>query len=300
VEKDTIRRLGENVYFVPGEGNARWPACHGFLFRGKETVLIDAGMGEARIRDLDRNKRIDILIISHSHPDHIRSSHLLSDRYIMLPKETPNVVTDLLLLGERFMGSAEVGARWSRLVHDVCAVRPVREPDARFGDGDILEMGGAELEAIHAPGHLNDHYCFLERKTGTLMTVDIDLTSFGPWYGNPESDIEAFESSVRKVMSIPSRRICSSHRRPIEGRAARLFEAYLAALARHKRMVLDLCDPPSSLDEMTAASPFYGNGFPDRVIQQTFERQIIAKNLALLVREGIVEESGGLYRRVDR
>ncbi len=47
---DLIRRLEGDVYFVPGEGKGSFPSCHGFLLKGHETVLIDAGMAEATIR----------------------------------------------------------------------------------------------------------------------------------------------------------------------------------------------------------------------------------------------------------
>jgi hydroxyacylglutathione hydrolase len=299
VQRDDVRQLADSVYFVRGEGDGRFPSCHGFLLSGKETVLIDAGIGEAKIREIDREKHIDILMISHSHPDHIRYWHLLHDRYILLPQQTPDVVQDLQLLGERFTGSSEGGTIWADFVRDRLGVRPLREPDGRYAEGDVLEIGGAELEAIHTPGHLDDHYCFLERKTGTLFATDIDLTSFGPWYGNPESDIEMFEDSVKKVMAMPCNRVCSSHKEPIEGRAATEFEAFLKAFCRQSRQVLELCDRPSSLEDLVEASPFYGNGLPNKSIQQIFEGNMISKNLALLVREGRLQESNGRYRKVD-
>ena len=200
---DLLKRLEGDVYFVPGEGKGGFPSCHGFLLMGNETVLIDAGMAEATIREIDRKKRIDILLITHPHPDHIRHGHLLDDRHILMPMETPDSVTDLRLLGERFMGNLDDGILWARFVHDEFGVRALRLPDGRFGDGDVLTIGGAELEAFHAPGHLDDHYCFLERKTGTLITTDIDLTFFGPWCGNPEADLKTFRESIMKVMKVP-------------------------------------------------------------------------------------------------
>lgn len=291
-----LRKLADNVYFVEGEGNGRFPSCHGFLFTGFETVLIDAGMGDDRIRAIDQDKRIDTLIISHSHPDHIRYWHVLKDRRILLPKETPDTVKDLQLLGERFTGTAERGAYWAKLVRNSFGVRPLPDADDTYEDGDVLEIGGAELQAIRADGHIRDHYCFLERKSGTLMTTDIDLTAFGPWYGNPESDIETFANSVRKVMGLSYNRVCSSHRLPIEGDATRHFVTFLGGFTRHRKAVLTLCKTPSTLEEIAAVSPFYGNGLPDKTIQRMFERNMVEKNLALLMRDGLVEESHGRFR----
>jgi hydroxyacylglutathione hydrolase len=291
-------KLSENVYFIKGEGNGRFPSSHGFLLTGSETVLVDAGIGKDRIEAIDREKRIDILLITHSHPDHIRYWKTLSDRHILQPKETPESVKDLQLLGERFTGSAEDGAHWVEWVNTMYGVEAMRDPDGTYTDGDLLEIGGARMRAIHAPGHIMDHYCFLEENTGTLITSDIDLTSFGPWYGNPESDIETFEAGVRKVMSLSYNRVCSSHRGPIEGDATRYFGMFLKRFADHRRKVLDLCDAPVTFEDLLAASPFYAHAFPNKIIQRIFETNLIAKNLDLLIRDGLVEKTDRHYRRI--
>lgn len=293
---DLIRQLEGNVYFVPGEGRGLFPSCHGFLFTGRETVLIDAGMAQETIKELDRNNRIDILIITHSHPDHIRHGYLLQDRHILMPLETPDSITDLKLLGERFMGNLDDGTLWARFVHDECGVRALRLPDSRFGDGEVLSIGGAELEAIRAPGHLDDHYCFLERKTGTFITTDIDLTFFGPWCGNPEADLTTFRASVEKIMAVPYRRVCSSHREPIEGDATDLFESYLAGFERQKKKILDLCRSPITLDAIAARSPFFKDTLSEKTVQTLFEKRLALNHLTLMIQEGLVTESGGVYR----
>ncbi len=256
------------------------------------------GAGAEVIKEIYRETRIDVLIISHSHPDHIRYWSMLGDRHILLPKETPDTAADLFLLGERFVGNPEEAVYWAGLVNALWGVEALRQPDDRYGNGDVIEIGGTRLEAIHAPGHVDDHYCFLERNTGTLLTTDIDLTSIGPWYGNVESDIDAFEKSVRSIMNLRCERVCSSHRRPIEGNASAEFRAYLEAFERHRRAVLDLCDPPVTLEQIADASPFYGNGLWDKVGRRMFETKMVAKNPALLIRDGLVEESGGLYAKV--
>jgi hydroxyacylglutathione hydrolase len=294
-----IQQLADNFFFVQGEGNGRFPSCHGFLLTNRETVLIDAGMGEEKIREIDKEHRIDVLIISHSHPDHIRYWHLLEDRLILMPRETPDSVTDIQLLAERFTDTAEGAEHWAQLAKERFGVRPMRLPDRRFEDGQVLELAGAEIEAVRAPGHLDDHYCFFEHKTGTLLSTDIDFTSFGPWYGNPESDVEIFRQSVEKVMKLPYRRVCSSHKPPVEGDATEKFQAFLDAFDRQKRVVLEMCEKHATFQEMVEASPYFRNGLPDRVVQHVFERAMISKNLALLIRDGLVEETAGHYRRVD-
>ena len=297
-EMDYIHELVENFYFVQGDGRGLFPHCNGYLLTGEETVLIDTGIGKGKIREIDEKSRIDVVIITHSHPDHILNWDLLKDRHLLLPQQTPDAVHDLELLGQRFAGTLEGGARWVEVIGRGLGLLPLREPNGRFADGDLLKVGGAELEAIHAPGHLDDHYCFLDRKSGILITADIDFSSFGPWYCNPEADIELFRANIRKLMALPYSRACSSHNTPMKGRAISEFEAFMAGFERHRRTVLELCHPSTTVEEITAISPFFKGRIPDEVIQRTFEGNMIKKILTLLVRDGAVEESEGRFRRL--
>lgn len=100
-------------------------------------------------------------------------------------------------------------------------------------------------------------------------------------------------------MSIPYDRACSSHKAPIEGDASDLFENYVAAFDRQKQRILDLCAQPITLDALAALSPFYSNALRNKTVQRIFERNMAMKNVDLLVRDGLLEEVGGVYQRTD-
>jgi len=294
--RDDVIRLSDKFYLIQGPNQSCFPFCNGFLLTGQNTALIDAGLGEAKINEIDKLMRIDILIISHSHPDHILAWHVLKDRHILLPRETPEAVKDLKLLGRRFTSTAERAEHWVRRIGDDLGIQPLQDPDGRFCDGELLEVGDAKLEAVHAPGHLNDHYCFIEQRSGILLTTDIDFGSFGPWYGNPECDIELFEQSVKKVMKIPHRQACSSHSLPIKENTTEKFESWLAVFRLHRKKILELCEFPRTIEQIVAESPFFRDRFLDKVTQNMFEEQMVQKNLAMLVRDGLLEVSHGKYQ----
>jgi glyoxylase-like metal-dependent hydrolase (beta-lactamase superfamily II) len=216
-----------------------------------------------------------------------------------LPRQTPDSVEDLQTLGERFTGNREDGAHWAWLVSEVFGVKALREPDDRYEDGQIIDVGGFKLRAVHCPGHVEDHYCFLEETTGTLLSIDIDLTAFGPWYGNPESDLEEFRDSVKKVMDLDFKRVCSSHRLPIEGDAAEEFQGFLSKFDQRLNMVGDLCKEPKTLDDLANISPFYNDKLPDKRIQYIFEKKMSLKNLEVLIRQGRVLKEGDHYRTIS-
>ncbi len=288
--------LAENLYLIEGESSGRFPYCNAFLITGTETVLIDTGIGWEKLQAIDRAKRIDRVIISHPHPDHIAGFDLLKDRPLMLPRETGPEVHDLLDLGTRFTGSRKEGEKWVSFIKSMLPVTPLPLPAERYQNGDILDFGPVRLEALHSPGHLNDHYCFFERRTGTLLSTDIDFSTFGPWYGNPECAILPFIDGIRKIMRLPYEQVCSSHKPPIKKDAAKpAFDRFLKMFEWHRRKVLALCDPPATLDQIAAASPFYGNRLKGTFVQEVFEKNMIRKNLDLLINDGQVVREEGLY-----
>ncbi len=297
-ELQELTEIVPGLYFVQAPSNGRFPFCNGFLITGSRTVLIDAGLGDELITRLDRLIGIDVLLVSHSHPDHILGWHHLSHRELVLPAETPDSVHNLLSLGARFTGSIEDGRYWAGLIGGL-GLKAVREPDGRYSNGDILDFGTIRLRAIHAPGHLDDHYCFYEENYKLLLSTDIDFTSFGPWYANPEGDIRVFIGAIREVMNLEKRIVVSSHRSPIHGPATKEFEEFLSAFERQKDEVCELCRQPVSLDELTAISPFYRDRLPWKRLQSIFESRMIRKNLDILMEEGRISEERGLYRACD-
>ncbi len=290
-----LLKVADNVWQVTAPKNGQFPYSHGFLFTGNKNILIDAGADEDFIISIDREIGIDTLLISHSHPDHIRRWFVLSHREIIAPKEMPDSVYNLELLGERYVGTRERGLYWVEAIGKTLGIRPLREPDSRFSDGNIIDIGSARIETVHTPGHLDDHYCFFEHISGTLISTDIDFTSFGPWYGNPEGRIKPFIASVKKIMSFPYKRICTSHKPPYEGDSTPRFEAYLAAFERQKNEILRFIGSGKTLHEIAAGSPFYNNRFMDLKIQYAFEEHMAAENISILMEEGRVTERDGVY-----
>lgn len=298
-EKNIIK-IADNIYLLSAPDNGRFPYCHGFLFTGEQNLLIDAGADGELLSRIDKETGIDTLVISHSHPDHIRRWHILSHRKFIIPEETPDSVFDIELLGERFTGSKETGLKWAEKVAKPLGLKALRKPDGRYSDGDIFDLGKLRIEAIHAPGHLNDHYCFFEHVSGTLISTDIDFTSFGPWYGNPEGRIKPFKESIRKIMRIPYSRVCTSHKPPHEGNAEDRFNSFLGVFDRQKNEIFEFLESGKTLDQIAAGSIFYKHKFSGSEVFYSFEKHMSEENLSILVEEGRVKEENGLYIPADR
>ena len=143
-----------------------------------------------------------------------------------------------------------------------------------------------------------DHFCFLEEKRRIVLSFDIDLTSFGPWYGHVECDLEQFCDSLHRVLALRPLMIVSSHRRPIREGIEDEIAAFDAVFVRRNETILAMLDGgPSTPEEMAEQSPFYGVPHNDFALARYFEARMIEKHLELLERRGLAERmEGGSFR----
>ena len=88
-------------------------------------------------------------------------------------------------------------------------------PDASgFSDGHVFDLGGGvEARAVHLPGHTRGHSGFVVGEVFFLS--DIDLTGFGPYYGDAWSDLEQFEASLAIAREIEAEWYVTFHHKGI-------------------------------------------------------------------------------------
>ena len=83
-------------------------------------------------------------------------------------------------------------------------------PARLLEDGDVIDLGGRHIEAVHTPGHSPGHLCYYERERGYLFTGDI--VSEGTLYASyPSTDPEAYLASVEKISALPVGRVLPAH-----------------------------------------------------------------------------------------
>ena len=166
-----------------------------------------------------------------------------------------------------------------------------------YGDGHVFDLGKTNFAAIHTPGHTKDHMCLFDAAQGVLLSFDIDLTWFGPWYGHRESDITEFKESIVKIMDLEPRVIVSSHLGIIRDNIQERLQRYLDVFdARHGTIFEMVRSRPRTLEELSVFSPIY-NGRPYAPeLLSYWESQMIQKHLDLLVAEGRVNrDPNGKY-----
>jgi glyoxylase-like metal-dependent hydrolase (beta-lactamase superfamily II) len=284
------RCLGRTTVLF-GEGGGKYPQGNSLLVRGaEETLIVDPSLGviprRAALPPVDR------VVNSHCHEDHVAGNHLFPD----VPWHLHEADLPGMHSFEGFLAifgyQGPVAAGWARALREQFHFVP--RPDAvPFRDGDVFDLGGSvRVEVLHTPGHTRGHCAFRVEPDGVLYLGDIDLSSFGPYYGDAWSDLEDFERSLARVREVEARWYATFHHIGVlEGREAFLarLDRFAAVIGTREERLLAYLAEPRSLDEV-AAHRFVYRPTDAVPFAETVERRSMALHLARLTRQGRVRE----------
>jgi glyoxylase-like metal-dependent hydrolase (beta-lactamase superfamily II) len=149
-----------------------------------EAAIVDPGPDDAehlaRVQQVlaDRDVQVTAIVVTHHHLDH-----------------------------------AEAAAAWAR--HFGCAViastHDVAGDAGRVvADGDLVHVGGLDLEVVATPGHTRDHVA-LRLPTGALMTGDHVLGRGTSVVAYPDGDLTAYLESLRRVLALGPDQLLPGH-----------------------------------------------------------------------------------------
>jgi glyoxylase-like metal-dependent hydrolase (beta-lactamase superfamily II) len=293
------RSLGRSTVLF-GEKNGKYPHGNSLLVHGtEETAIIDPSL--AVIPRRASLPRVDRVLNSHCHEDHVAGNHLFpAASWHVHELDAPG-----LRSFEGFMAiygyDGPVAESWGKAL--VEQFHYVPRPDAQgFAGGAVFELGGGvRVRAIHTPGHTRGHTAFLVEPDGVLYLGDIDLSSFGPYYGDAWSDLEDFERTLAMVRGIETRWYATFHHIGVlDGRAAFVerLDRFAAVIDRRERALLAYLAEPHTLAEVAAHRFVYR---PEDKVSwaEPVERRSMGQHIARLLRDGAVREpEPGLYQAV--
>jgi glyoxylase-like metal-dependent hydrolase (beta-lactamase superfamily II) len=253
--------LGQNPGPFTGPGTNTY-----LVGTGRERILLDTGQGvDAYLPVLDAaleraGCRIQEIVLTHGHPDHIGGAAPLIERHGPLRvSKRPHAGFD---------------APWS------FEITPL-------DDGDVVETEGARLRALHTPGHAEDHLCFVLEEEGSLFSGDNVLgvgTTVIPARGG---DLLDYLHSLERLLGEAPGAIYPAHGPKIPDGRAKLRE-YIAHRLERERQIVDALEAglhaiPAIVARVYAAYP---------VALHAAAGSSVASHLLKLEREGRVRRDG--------
>ncbi|MGD8566149.1 MAG: MBL fold metallo-hydrolase [Candidatus Bathyarchaeota archaeon] len=269
-------KISDRMLLVLGKNNGRFPYSHSILILDTDVVLIDTGCGIDTLKQLVNRYDIDYIINSHTHPDHSAGNWLFKGKEILVPKEGFNTSGNAAALSKRFVNE-ELATTWQRFAKSDIGFRDCR-PTSNFNEETVLNFGRITLDPIYTPGHTKDHYCFFNNRKKILLASDYDLTKF-PWYGHRESNIQEFRESVKKLMTLSSSIVISSHKGIITDDIHGKFEEYLRLIDERDEKILRLLRKEKTLEQLIEKMPIYGRFPYAEPLLQYWEGEMIKKHL---------------------
>ncbi len=274
-----------------GERNGKYPDGNSMLVRGSEgVVLIDpsltvrnrAGLGE----------QIDRVLISHAHEDHLAGLNSVTTAHVHAHEADLVGVHSLDGIMEVYGISDVAGAdQWRAELVEQFQI--VGWPDATgFVDGTVWDLGGVTVTALHLPGHTRGHTAFIVEPDGVAFVGDVDLSSFGPYYGDHWSDLDEFARSIERVSHVDARHYVTFHHKGVvDGRAAfvQALDAFGAVIdQRDERLVELLRAGVDTLPALVDAGLIYRPGTTPGGFGTSVEQRSIGMHLDRLARSGAV------------
>jgi glyoxylase-like metal-dependent hydrolase (beta-lactamase superfamily II) len=292
LKKMDTRQIDDDVHLIVGKNSGTFPYSNSLLIMDEKVVLIDSGLGDGRIRTLADH--VDILINSHKHIDHILGNYLFNELWV-IDKEAG--VTSSFDNYKHYAGilDTSIESEWLSWFHEHFSFHPSKFTRT-FKPNETFDFGRTNWRAVHTPGHSPGHCVFYEPQQKIMFASDIDLTPFGPWYGNPNADLKDFIQSIELMLEFDIQVICSSHSLPQKMTIKEELKAYLDSIHRRDEIILRTLEKKMTLDDLESQNIIYKGSQKKYKAFAWFEKKMIEKHLEMMIEEGKVEREGESYR----
>lgn len=288
-----LEELSPGLFLVHATKEARIPYAHSLLALGEQNILVDTGPGLDVLRQLRRRHEIRLVLNSHYHRDHNFGNWLFRGTPILAHRLDAPMLNSLPVYFRK-MGIA--GRPDGKEIRDfTLAFIPHRQGPkvGTFDDGDIFDLGGPVLEAVHLPGHSPGHCGFFHRASRTLFSGDICPDAFGPWYGHVCSSPEDFARSIDRIIRLGPRLLVTAHTAPLERDIVGTLRRYKARIEERDRYVREVLRAPATMDELVSRHPLYGARIGQLKLPFRFwEEMMVRKHVARLLSKGHVRRAG--------
>lgn len=210
-----VSKLTDNLYSIKEDiTNNKFPILIYLVIGTKKAALIDTGLGTDNLREtVELITKLPIIVLhSHVHMDHVGADALFDEIYLNL-REYGLEDQDYNFsetLNQR-LNYIEANLKDNQDLYAYVKSHLVESKKINYkniDDGDIIDLGGINLEAISTPGHTLGSMSFVNKRDHYAFTGDgiADIH----WFDNEESisvqkflnTLNHFEEKAKGVRNI--------------------------------------------------------------------------------------------------
>src|SRR4051812_25983817 len=284
------------VYF--GDKNSKYPDGNQVIVRGSDVqAAFDTPIAANRIGP--EFEASGLVILSHVHEDHMAGLH-------RLPSAAVHVHEADLAAARSWEGLVAAYGSDPSYVSEMLAKFQRKfsyapRPDAiGYADGAVWDLGKSRVGAFHMPGHTAGHCVLLVEPEGVAFIGDIDLSGFGPYYGDASSSLSDFRRTLVKLPDIPAKVWVTFHHRGVYTDREKFLQdlaAYGRVLdARDRRLIDLLRSSPKTLAQLVECRLLYPPGHQNYWVVDA-ETRSISQHLDEMLADGrVLVDGNGIYR----
>jgi glyoxylase-like metal-dependent hydrolase (beta-lactamase superfamily II) len=202
------------VRVYPGDKSGKYPDGNQVIVQGADTrAAFDTPLVANRIGpDFDG---VDLVILGHVHEDHMAGLARVPRARVHAHEADLAAVQSWEGLARHYGYPERVLAEMKPLIERDFNYVP-RLDATGYRDGTAWDLGGGvRVRAHHLPGHTSGHCALVVESEGVAFIGDIDLTGFGPYYGDATSSLTAFRQTLEDVKKLEAEIWVTSHHRGV-------------------------------------------------------------------------------------
>jgi glyoxylase-like metal-dependent hydrolase (beta-lactamase superfamily II) len=287
------------VRIYQGQKNGKYPDGNQVVVQGGDRrAVFDSPLVASRIGEDFLGA--DLVIQGHIHEDHATGLYLLPHIPVHVHHRDLPALQSWEGLAAAYGYAEHVFPSMRESIARDFNFTP-RADAVGYDDDAVWDLGGGiTVRAIHAPGHTAGHCILLVEPASVAFIGDIDLSGFGPYYGDQTSNLTEFRRTLAQLPDIPANTWITYHHRGIYTDRA-LFLQDLAEFTakidgREQRLLGYLQQGSKNIEQLADLGLMYK---PDTegVWVRDAEKRAIGMHLEELLGDGrIALDDGGRYR----
>ncbi|AXF54963.1 MBL fold metallo-hydrolase [Salicibibacter kimchii] len=256
-----------NLELVKGRRNSKVPYSTSIVVKGKngeEDALVDIGTGKEGYAYIHENHNVKDIYITHYHLDHIKGLPHFPEATMWVNAVDEHKLNDLESLAKAMGVYALKGAStveaWVANNKETQPFQDVITREKKLYPYETpMTIAGHDVQMLYAPGHC-ESYCipyFPEERV--LVVGDYDLTSFGPWYNNADSDIDDIIASGERTLEIDADYYVTFHHKGTFSRSEyeEALRRYLGIIEKREQKIIRLLKEGAAIEDLIYREVFY-------------------------------------------